>query len=221
LQHSVSLGCSWSGGKDSCFALMQRLKDNSVLKVLINMMNENGKISRSHGLPQYILQQQSAALEVPLLTQPSTWNDYESNFISMLTRAKQEFGVNEMVFGDIDLQGHRDWEEKVCSAAALSCSLPLWKMDRKQLVVSMINGGLESIIVSCNTVMGETFLGRTLTHDLVEELESLGVDVCGENGEFHTVVVRCPLFKQRVQLPSAKKVLHESYWFLTWPDHAD
>jgi diphthine-ammonia ligase len=219
LQQPVSLGCSWSGGKDSCFALMQRLKQGAVLKVLINMMNENGKISRSHGLPEYILQQQSIALGVPLLTRPSTWNDYEHNFISMLDKANQEYGVNEIVFGDIDLQGHRDWEEKVCNAAGLNCSLPLWKMDRKQLVVAMIDSGLEAVIVSCNTVMGESFLGRKVNHELVHELESLGVDVCGENGEFHTVVVNCPLFNQRIQLPSSEKVLHESYWFLTWPDH--
>lgn len=220
MEHRVSLGCSWSGGKDSCFAVMQRLKQDSALKVLINMMNENGKISRSHGLPEYILQQQSMALGVPLLTRPSTWNDYEGNFISMLEKAKYEYGVNEIVFGDIDLQGHRDWEEKVCNAAELTCSLPLWKMDRTQLVVSMINSGIEAVIVSCNTVMGDKFLGRTLTHDLIAELETIGVDVCGENGEFHTVVIDCPLFRQRIQLPPSEKVLHESYWFLTWPNQA-
>ncbi len=51
--------CSWSGGKDSCFALMQAMQQGCVPKVLLNVLNEEGKISRSHGIPLAILQEQS------------------------------------------------------------------------------------------------------------------------------------------------------------------
>ena len=209
-------GCSWSGGKDSCYALMQALKQGHTLAALVNMMNENGKISRSHGLPLSVLQQQADAIGAPLLAFPTSWNDYKLNFVEALTQIKQQHHAQAMIFGDIDLQPHRDWEEMVCDEAGLEALLPLWQQDRRKLVNEMIESGIEAVIVSCNTQMGEAYLGRAITHELADELEKAGIDACGENGEFHTVVVNCPLFSKPVQLPAGSKVLHESYWFLDW-----
>jgi diphthine-ammonia ligase len=213
---SKSVGCSWSGGKDSCYALMQALKQEHTLAALVNMMNENGKISRSHGLPLSILQQQAVAIGAPILAFPTSWNDYKMNFVEALIQIKQQHHAQAMVFGDIDLQPHRDWEEMVCEEAGLEAILPLWQQDRRKLVNEMIESGIEAVIVSCNTQMGEDYLGRTITHELADELEKAGIDACGENGEFHTLVVNCPLFSKPVQLPGSRKVLHESYWFLDW-----
>jgi len=210
------VGCSWSGGKDSCFALMQAVQKGHQPVVLVNMMNENGRISRSHGLPEAILQQQAAAMKLPLVVTPSTWNDYEKNFIAVLNLAKDKHGAQAMVFGDIDLQAHRDWEEMVCAKAGLQALLPLWQQDRKSLLLQMLASGIECMIVSCNTVLGENFPGKYLSADLIPLLEEKGVDVCGENGEFHTVVVNCPLFTEPVVLPAFTTVLHDNYWFLQW-----
>jgi uncharacterized protein (TIGR00290 family) len=93
--------------------------------------------------------------------------------------------------------------------------LPLWQQDRKALVTQMLNSGIETIIVSCNEIMGERFLGKQLTMELVKELEALGVDACGENGEFHTLVLNCPLFKNRIHVEASSFQLHEKYWFTT------
>lgn len=213
---SKSIACSWSGGKDSCYALMQAIQQGNQLKTLVNMMNENGRISRSHGLPLSILQQQASAMDVPVIATPTSWNDYKFHFVNMLQQIKEQYKVEAMVFGDIDLQPHRDWEEMVCAEAGLTAMLPLWQQDRRALVNQMIQNGIEAIIVSCNTQMGESFLGRTINYELVDELEKAGIDACGENGEYHTVVVNCPLFSQPVQLPSCEKVQHENYWFLDW-----
>ncbi len=210
------IGCSWSGGKDSCYALMQAIDQGHELKALVNMMNENGKISRSHGLPLAILQEQAQKLGVPIVVTPTSWNDYRENFINALLNVRDRYGVQSMVFGDIDLQPHRDWEEMVCQESGLSALLPLWQQNRRVLVNQMIENGINAMIVSCNTQMGERFLGRTITHELADELEGMGIDACGENGEFHTVVIDCPLFESAIELPSYKKVLHENYWFLSW-----
>lgn len=210
------VGCSWSGGKDSCYALMKALSQGHSVKVLVNMMNENGRISRSHGLAGKILQQQAEKIGVPILAIPTSWNDYRENFVGALQIVKQQYRVQSMVFGDIDLQPHRDWEEMVCKEVGLEALLPLWQGNRRALVNEMIDSGIRAMIVSCNNQMGERFLGRTINHELVDELEQMGIDACGENGEFHTVVVDCPLFASAVELPDFKKVLHENYWFLNW-----
>lgn len=213
---SKRVACSWSGGKDSCFALMQSVQQGNSPVALINMMNENGKISRSHGLPYTILQQQAEAMMLPLTAIPTTWQDYEHHFVNALLHAKTTHGIEAMVFGDIDLQPHRDWEEMVCNKAGLQAILPLWQQDRKSLIIEMLSAGIVTMIVSCNTTMGEKFLGQILSVALVGELEALNIDVCGENGEFHTLVINCPLFKHSIILPSYTKVLHNDYWFVAW-----
>ncbi len=205
---------SWSGGKDSCYAYMLALKQGLQPAALLNVLNENGKISRSHAIPKEILEKQAMAAGVPLMATPSSWQDYERLFIDSLNKLKSTYQIEAVVFGDIDLQAHRDWEEKVCAAVGIEAILPLWKEDRKKLVIDMITAGIEAHIVSCNEVMGEDFLGRKIDRDLISELELIGVDACGENGEYHTLVVNCPVFQERLNVKFGKKLKHEGYWFI-------
>ena len=208
-----TIACSWSGGKDSCYALMQAIKLGYTPKVLLNVLNEEGKISRSHGIPEEILKKQAAAAELPIHTISSSWQEYEEHFTHALSQLKDNYKVTHAVFGDIDLQAHRDWEEKVCMNAGLKAVLPLWKQDRKTLVMQMLEAGIEAMIVSCNEVMGERFIGKLITPTLVEELESMGIDACGENGEYHTLVLDCPLFTDRINVSVEEKLKHDKYWF--------
>lgn len=205
--------CSWSGGKDSCFALMQAIQLGYTPKVLLNVLNEEGKISRSHGIPSAILEAQAAAANLPAYLISSSWEDYEQHFTAALSKLKEEYQLTHAVFGDIDLQPHRDWEEKVCANAGLTAVLPLWQQNRRALVLQMLEAGIETIIVSCNATMGERFIGQRITTALVDELESMGIDACGENGEYHTLVLDCPLFSERISVTVTEKLQHGNYWF--------
>ena len=205
--------CSWSGGKDSCFALMQAIQQGYTPKVLLNVLNEEGKISRSHGIPSAILQRQAEVAGLPAYLISSSWQAYEQHFTAALTKLKDEYNLSYAVFGDIDLQPHRDWEEKVCTNAGLTGVLPLWQQERRALVMQMLEAGIETMIVSCNETMGEKYIGQLITPGLVSELEAIGIDACGENGEFHTLVLDCPLFSERINVQVTEKLKHEKYWF--------
>ncbi|GAA4772492.1 diphthine--ammonia ligase [Flavobacterium hankyongi] len=207
---------SWSGGKDSCYAMMKAVAIGLEPRVLLNMMNENGQVSRSHGLPLYILNQQAAKMNLPIVTIPATWSDYEVKFVDALRKLKSDYNLDAAVFGDIDLQPHRDWEEKVCKVAELEAILPLWKDDRVKLVKEMISEGIQTMIVSCNTQMGESYLGKIMTLELAEELEMKEIDSCGENGEFHTMVINCPLFSEAITLPEYTTKTYNDYCFVVW-----
>jgi diphthine-ammonia ligase len=212
-ENNRKLLCSWSGGKDSCFALMQAIQNGYTPVVLLNVLNEAGQISRSHGIPADILQLQAKAAGLPLQLLASSWSDYELNFTMALQQCKIAYNLNHAVFGDIDLQAHRDWEEKVCADAGLTALLPLWQQDREQLVIQMIDAGIKAIIVSCNEILGPVFLGRLIDKQCVTDLKNAGVDVCGENGEFHTLVIDCPLFADPLNVGIAEKIKHKKYWF--------
>ena len=205
--------CSWSGGKDSCYALHKVVDQGDKAIVLLNVLNEYGDRSRSHGIPKNILEAQADSLGIPIHFFSSTWEDYESNYIDNLKNLAKRYIITHSVFGDIDIQSHRQWEEKVSLAANLKPILPLWQKSRKQLVLDMIDYGIEAIVTSCNQTLGPDFLGRSIDRNLLKDLESKGVDVCGENGEYHTLVINAPLYKNRLNVDIKSKLTASNYHF--------
>jgi len=205
--------CSWSGGKDSCYAFYKVLQLGHEPKALLNVMNEYGDRSRSHGIPKNILLSQSESIGVPIHFFNSTWEDYEVNYIKHLKTLVNEYDISHTVFGDIDIESHRAWEEKVSLAANVEAVLPLWQGNRKQLVLDMITNGIEAIIVSCNQELGPNFLGRKIDTFLLKEFEVKGIDACGENGEYHTLVVNAPFFKEKLEVEMIGKETSSNYNF--------
>lgn len=214
LAQGVPFVCSWSGGKDSCLALHRAMSTGCPLK-LFTMFEETGLRSRSHALPMELLRAQAAALGLPHETRQASWGEYESVFIAALDDFKRE-GAEAAVFGDIDIEEHGLWEEKVCTAAGLKARLPLWQEDRRALMEEFIGLGFKAVIVVVNEKMLDPrFLGRELSAGLLKELEREGVDLCGENGEYHTAVLDGPVFQRPVAARPAERLSREGYSFLT------
>lgn len=208
-----SFFCSWSGGKDSCLSLYHAIQKGGKPKYLFTMMIENGDISRSHGIPLNIIQKQAEALDIKFSTCKSSWDTYECLFKEKMKEYKIE-GIEYGVFGDIDLDEHKDWEDKVCSCAGIKSYLPLWKRDRVQIVKEFINLGFKAMIICVDgRVLDKKFIGRILDHELINEMQSMGIDPCGEGGEFHTIVIDGPIFKNAVEININGYIEHEGYWF--------
>ncbi len=209
---------SWSGGKDSCFACYQAGKSGLKVCYLLNMINESGKRSRSHGLSTGVLQLQAQALGIPLVQQRATWDNYEAEFKNAL-RAFKTDGVDGGVFGDIDFNEHREWVDRVCQEANITPYLPLWGLSQEKILKDFIGLGFEAIVVATKAdLLGEEWLGRRIDLDFVKQLDELRktkeITPCGEAGEYHTFVTDGPLFNQRIEILEANKVLREEHWFL-------
>jgi len=167
---------------------------------LLTMLEESGERSRSHGIRHDVLKAQASALGVSLVTRSATWSGYEHAFVAALRELKDK-GIQAGVFGDIDIDDHRRWEEKVCETAGIDAQLPLWKCSRLELLKEFLSAGFLAIIVTVEeNKLGREFLGRTIDSDLVNELEETGIDPCGENGEYHTLVTDGPIFSRPLQL---------------------
>ncbi len=200
---------SWSGGKDSCLALQRARQNGMAVALLITAMDEAGVWSRSHGVPAALMQAQAASLGLPLTFYQTTWQTYEAQFIATLQSAHAN-GIRFAVFGDIDLQAHRDWEEKVCAAASLEAVLPLWQQDRQSLVDEFLQAGFKAIVVCVNgRFLGQEFCGREFDAAFLADLPA-GVDACGENGEFHTFVYDGPGFAHPVACQRGELLTYQS-----------
>jgi uncharacterized protein (TIGR00290 family) len=196
--------CAWSssGGKDSLLALWHARQSGHDVATMITMFDETGLRSRSHGISPAVMRSQADALGMELMTPSASWQTYESEFV----KALQELNSRDheaVVFGDIDLQPHRDWEEKVCAQAKLVALLPLWQRDRQELAAEVWRLGFKSIVVCVDhRYLSAEFCGREYNEAFVRSLPA-GVDACGENGEFHTFVYAGPLFSRSLSISVA------------------
>ena len=205
--------CSWSGSKDSCLSLYYALKQGGIPKRLITMLTENGERSRSHGLSLNLLKKQSETLSIPLRTYATSWKDYETNFITALKEIK-ESEINIGVFGDIDIDDHKKWVKKVCNKTNVLEYLPLWKETRRKIVQEFIGEGFKAIIVAVkDKLLDKELLGRELDNNLLKILEKKGIDLAGENGEYHTLVTGGPIFTNDIEYKLEEKIFFNGYWF--------
>lgn len=206
--------CSWSGGKDSCLALYRATREGGRPRFLVNMLEDDGRSSRGHGLPVEVLGQQALSIGVPLVARATSWEGYESAFLSVLEEHKGE-GVEAGVFGDIELEEHREWLSRVCSIAGVEPHFPLWGMRRNDLLEELFDTGFIATIVAVKEgVLDNRFLGRTLDGALLREFEELGIDACGEEGEYHTVVTDGPIFSTPLLLKTCDRILRDRQWRL-------
>ena len=205
---------SFSGGKDSMLALYKARKVGQAMGLIV-MLEEEGKRSRSHGMPPALIKAQAQAIGLPVYTAAASWADYERVFIQLLADAKQQ-GAEVLVTGDLDMPVHDCWHDKVTKQAGLQLAMPLWDMDHREAVQEFIDLGFVTIVVTVNLSLGmtEEDLGRVLTHDYIKELEARGIDPCGEGGEFHTTVLDGPLFQQPITVQPCPIIKDGEYAFL-------
>ncbi len=206
--------CSWSGGKDSCLALHRAIEAGGEPRLLLTVLTEQGERSRSHGLARSVLAAQAAALSLPLRTVAASWGDYEAQFGSALRGMRTE-GIGAGVYGDIDGESNRVWAEQTSRSTGIGAYLPLWQKNRSDILDGFLGLGYQAMIVAARADRIErSCLGQMLTRELCAEFGRRGIDPCGENGEFHTVVLAGPLFRRPVAVAPQGMVWRDGYWFL-------
>jgi diphthine-ammonia ligase len=190
---------SWSGGKDSC-AAYHRTRHLFDIVAAVTMFNEDGSRSRSHGLRPDVVAAQIARMGLQSLTQHCTWSSYDEAFGRALGAAA-ELGVTHVIFGDILFEEHRAWATRLAESQGLIAVEPLWGLSTTELYRDFLAlGGRARIVTIRSSELDESFLGRELAPKMLDEFVALGVDPCGERGEYHTVVTDCPAFARPLEL---------------------
>ena len=205
---------SFSGGKDSVLALYKASLVGQAMGLIV-MLEEEGKRSRSHGMPPELIQAQADSIGLPVYTAAASWADYEEVFVGLLENAKQQ-GAEVLVTGDLDMPAHGCWHDEVTKRVGLKLGMPLWEMNHREAVDEFMNLGFVTMIVTVNISLGmtEDDLGRVLTPEYVKELEARNIDPCGEGGEFHTTVIDGPIFRQPIAVRKCSIIRDGDYAFL-------
>jgi uncharacterized protein (TIGR00290 family) len=211
----MSAFVSWSGGKDSCLAYYRALGKGMDVRLLLNMASEDGARSCSHGLSPELLRMQAEALDLSLMQGKTTWENYEDKFIKALILLKGQ-GITDGIFGDIDIDEHRLWVERVCHNCGITPHFPLLGEAQYKLLKQFIDAGFKAVIVVTNAdIMGEQWLAREVDMKLVSDLAEYGtITPCGEAGEYHTFVTGGPVFTKNIIVTNYEAALRDGHWFL-------
>lgn len=205
---------NWSGGKDSALALYKIMQDETYDVVsLLTTVNRHSGRSTMHGIPTSLLMKQAESIGLPLyivdLTPKGDMIDYETAMNTAVSYFLKQ-GVHHFVFGDIFLHDVRSYREKQLSPYGITVVEPLWNKTSEQIMDEFLKSGLQTVIVTITEgSVSEALIGCVIDRELIESFPPQ-IDVCGENGEYHTFCYAGGMF--RVPIPfSLGEPLRESF----------
>jgi uncharacterized protein (TIGR00290 family) len=206
---------SWSGGKDSAWALhlLRSQPEYEVVGLLTTINQHFGRIAM-HGFREALLDQQAEAAGLPLWKVPLPWpcsnTVYEDLMAKVCERAVAE-GLHGIAFGDLFLEDIRAYRIEKLTPTGLQPIFPCWLIPTDQLARQMIAAGVRTHLVCVDPKkMDRKFAGRLFDEQLLAELPET-VDPCGERGEFHTFVSAGPMFSRSIEVSPGEVVERDSF----------
>jgi diphthine-ammonia ligase len=199
----------FSGGKDSLYATYLAEKQGVTISHLITLLPT---------LPQpspHAKNIEALKLIAESTRKHLTVVDFrkETAFIETL----ENLEVDAIVAGDIYVEPHRRGLEDVCAKTGLKLLEPVYGRDTSELFHEIFNSGWTALITGVNLDrMEEKFLGYSINKDTSADfLSQIGTaDPLGENGEFHTLVLECPLYPKSFKTKSMQKSVEKGMAYL-------
>jgi uncharacterized protein (TIGR00290 family) len=190
----------WTGGKDCSLALHEAKKAGFEVQELLTFAPPS-PVFRAHPIP--FLKRQAEAMGLPhriVEIEGAIREGYERAM-----RALREEGIGVLVTGDIaEVEGQPNWVREVAKAGRLEVLTPLWGRERKEVLSSLLNSGFKAVFSLVKEPwFTREWVGRPIDACAVEDLVRLsrdGLDVCGENGEYHSLVLDGPTFKESLRI---------------------
>ena len=204
---------NWSGGKDSALALSKVLQENQFEVVaLLTTVNEETKLSSMHAIPHTLLMKQAESIGIPLypVYLPKNLEIYEQRMLDAANHFKAQ-GVEHFSFGDIYLTDDRQYREDRLHPLGIEVVEPLWNPNSTEVMQDFLASGIKTkIIVTDASKLDGSFIGQDISSATLD-LMPPDVDVCGENGEYHTFAYAGKLFKYPVDfnIIETRKMMYE------------
>jgi uncharacterized protein (TIGR00290 family) len=208
---------SWSGGKDSALALW-RLRQTAAfeLRAVMTTLTERYDRISMHAIRESILAQQASEIGVPVVGVRIPPNCSNALYQERMSQALDDPCIADVVhfaFGDLFLEDVRTFRESQLAAAGKRGIFPLWGEDTTELARSFIKDGFRAILTCVDPRrLDASFAGRDFDESLLRDLPE-GVDPCGENGEFHTLVFEGPIFAGPIPVEVGEVVTREGFVF--------
>lgn len=204
----MKLAALISGGKDSCYALHKALMDRHTVTHLVVMKPENVDSYMYHSINIDITKLISQACGIPLILKESSGRKEEE--LLDLEDALRGIEIDGVVVGAIESVYQASRVRRICETLGIAMYAPLWHREAEELLREMAAAMDIRIVQVAAEGMGENYLGRRIDertiHDLQELHRRYHVHLCGEGGEYETLVLDAPYFKKKIELMKTEKI---------------
>ena len=202
----MKFGVLFSGGKDSCLALLKAMGRGEV-KCLISIFSSNPESYMFHVPNIYLTELQSKSMGIPLLKR-DTKGIKEKELIdleSAIKEAIEKYGIDTLVTGAIKSNYQKKRIEDICRKLEIECFNPLWHKDEIGILKEVVEQEFEVIISGVFAYpLDESWLGKRIDEQTIEKLkefmEKFKISPVGEGGEIETNVLDTPFFKQKIKI---------------------
>ena len=195
----------WTGGKDCSLALHEARAAGLDVRELVTFAPP-APVFLAHPLP--FLRRQAEAMGMRHRTfevGPDAAADYARAFVDL-----RREGLDAVVTGDIaEVAGRPNWVREVSRDSGLEVLTPLWGRDRRALLADLAASGLKAVFSLVKKPwFGPSWVGRALDERAVADMAAMtaepALDLCGENGEYLSLVLDGPAFKEGLRLAPFK-----------------
>lgn len=206
----------WTGGKDSAMALYEARENGYRVNCLVTFAPPERDFL-AH--PLSFMKMQAQALGLPHYVLPIT-TPFDKSYETSLRRLRNEMGITCVITGDIaEVGGDPNWIRERSREVGMNVHTPLWGRDRSVLLRQLIDRGFKALFSCVKTRwLDEHWIGRALDETAIAELREIraqtGLDLCGEEGEYHTLVVDGPQFAQAIEICSVSRRAADSFWHM-------
>jgi len=201
----------WSGGKDSALALDRARRSGLDVDRLISFYDSATRRVRFHATRVEMLEAQAAAIGIDLHSISTTWPEMEASLDRELGLLHDEEFVG-LIFGDIHLADVRHWYETRVVAAGLQHVEPIWGEPPPALLAEFVSSGGRAVLTCVELAkLDESWLGRVTDDEFAADIKKVGVDACGENGEYHSFAFSGPVFNRPVRWIAGERRLDAGF----------
>ena len=204
---------AWSGGKDSAMALhrIRQSREYAVERLMTTVTQDYDRICM-HGVRTALLEQQAAALDLPLnkvhLRKNLSQEEYDARMEASVLQYREQ-GIETVVFGDLFLEDVRRYRETSLARVGMRAVFPLWRRDTRELGQAFVKAGFRAVVTCVDLqALAATFVGRDYDEAFLGDLPE-SADPCGERGEFHSFVYDGPIFRQPVPFTKGRTLVRE------------
>ncbi|MDR1819871.1 MAG: TIGR00289 family protein [Methanobrevibacter sp.] len=203
----------FSGGKDSTMALYYSILNEDNVKYLFSMKSLNDESYMFH-IPNINLSNLIAeALNIPILTvttdgkKEDELNDLKKGLVDLKNN-----GIEAVYSGAIFSTYQKTRIDNICEKIDLKSIAPLWHINPEEYMRNIVDLGFEVIITGVSAEgLGQSWLGREINHNTIDDLISIkenvcDINLCFEGGEAETLVLNGPIFEKRIKIIEAETI---------------
>jgi len=204
----VRVAALFSGGKDSTYAAYVAMQRGWEVTHLVTIVPEDKESMMFHVPNLHLTPLLAEAMGLPLVTAKAGPGETEE--LAGLKSALAGIAVEGVVTGAIASDYQQSRVQRLGHELGLKVLSPLWRLDPERLLRDYLAAGLRVMIVGAFAEgLGPEWLGRDLDGAAVEELLKLhrekGVSPVGEGGEYESLVIDAPFFRQRLEVTAMEK----------------